>query len=133
MNVDVLSPKNAPAVTISPCHLIPTTTTHSAPATECTLTLSSVQIGNIVTLTLSGISFTGDATTVTCAAVSTLTAPYANCYFPIIATLNSAKVLGSFLLTTSKTIVVAAAADGTTAFSATPCGISPAVMSYSTV
>ena len=131
LEVDFISPMNGTAVTVSPCLLTPTVTTHSASATAVTLTMSTVTIGKIVTLSISGVTFTGAGAPITLSAASTLTAPVANCYFPIMIQNTLTKAVGSLLLGTNKIIVLSADATGAGNFAAAATdAIYPAVLSY---
>ena len=135
LETDFISPKHAAFTTISKANVVPVTTVLTFSSTEVTTTFTSFAVGKstslFVSLHIPTLDFTGDGTTVTCAAISGLTAPYAACKWPVAVLVGSTTQTGMITLGTDKTIVIAASEASGTFTGATVCKVYPVVLTYS--
>lgn len=69
-----MEPLHAPTVTLNQCNIIPTVYHATAPDTngQCTLSIQATVMGDIATLRINTVSFTGDSHVVQCLDISGL-------------------------------------------------------------
>jgi hypothetical protein len=130
IEADYIAPKYSTATTILKANVIPVTTSATFVSTEATATITAYATGKLCEITVPQILFTGDGTVVTAGAMASLTAPAADCYWPIIVSDGGTKATGYALLTTTKTMTFAANATGGAFTGSAECYIYPTVLHY---
>lgn len=135
LDTDMIAPKNAATTIISKCNAVPTISTFAFSATEVSCNLTSWAVGNgtslYVSLSFPTLNFTGDGTTVTCTAISGLTAPNAAVNFPCVVVVGGTTQSGMITVNTNKTIVIASTPAGGTFTGSAACKVYPVVITYS--